>query len=153
MQETQVQSLSGEDSLEGDVATPLQYSWTSLMAQTVKTLPAVQETWVWPLGWEDTLEKAMATHSSILAERLPWTEEAGGLQTLGLQRVGHDWVTNTFSFHSLGEGAEQGEISIQRDDPIVPYKDVDWVSWSPKKVLCLLVRMNFLEEWGRWHLP
>ena len=153
MQETQVQSLSGEDSLEGDVATPLQYSWTSLMAQTVKTLPAVQETWVWPLGWEDTLEKAMAIHSSILAWRSPWTEEAGGLQTLGLQRVGHDWVTNTFSFHSLGEGAEQGEISIQRDDPIVPYKDVDWVSWSPKKVLCLLVRMNFLEEWGRWHLP
>ena len=55
-------------------------------------------------------------------------------------------MTNTFSFHSLGEGAGQGEISIQRDDSIVPYKDADWVSWSPKKVPYLLVRMHFLED-------
>ena len=52
--------------------------------------PAVQETWVRSLGWEDALEKGMATHSSILAERIPWTEEPGGLQSMGSQRDGHD---------------------------------------------------------------
>ena len=60
------------------------------MAQTVKNLPAMQETPVQSLGWEDPLEKGMATHSSILAWRIPWTEEAGGLQSIDLQRVGHD---------------------------------------------------------------
>ena len=50
---------------------------------------------VWPLGWEDPLEKQMAIHSSIFAYRIPWTEESGGLQSMGLQRVGHDWVSNT----------------------------------------------------------
>ena len=55
------------------------------MAQTVKNLPAVQEIWVHPLGWEDPLEKGMATHPSILAWRIPWTEEPGGLQSMGSQ--------------------------------------------------------------------
>ena len=50
----------------------------------------MQETWAQSLGWEDPLEKEMATHSSMLAWRIPWTEEHGGLQSLGLQRVGHD---------------------------------------------------------------
>ena len=59
------------------------------MAQMVKNLPAMQETWVRFLGWEDPLEKGMATYSSILAWRIPWTEEAGGLQSVGSQRVGH----------------------------------------------------------------
>ena len=68
----------------------------SLVAQTVKNLPAVQETWVWSLSGEDPLEKEMATHSSILAWIIPWTEEPGRLQSMGSQRVGHDWVTNTF---------------------------------------------------------
>ena len=61
----------------------------SLVAQRIKRLPAMQETWVQSLGWEDPLEKEMATHSSILAWRIPWTEEPGGLQSTGLQRVGH----------------------------------------------------------------
>ena len=60
------------------------------MAQTVKNLPAMQETWVRFLGWEDPLEKGVATHSSILAWRIPWTEEPGRLQSMGLQRGGHD---------------------------------------------------------------
>ena len=60
------------------------------MAQTVKNLPAMRETRVRSLGWEDLLEKGMATHSSILAWRIPWTEELGGLQSMGSQRVGHD---------------------------------------------------------------
>ena len=65
----------------------------SLVAQTVKRLSTMQETWVCSLGWEDPLEKEMATHSSILAWRIPWTEESGSIQSMGLQRVGNDWVT------------------------------------------------------------
>ena len=56
----------------------------------VKRLPTIQETWVGSLGWEDLLEKEMATHSSILAWKIPWTEEPGRLQSMGLQRVRHD---------------------------------------------------------------
>ena len=60
------------------------------MAQGVKNLPAMQETRVQSLGWEDLLEKGIATHSTILAWRIPWTEESGGLQSMGLQRDRHD---------------------------------------------------------------
>ena len=67
------------------VGYPLQYSWTSLLAQLVKNLPAMQETWVRSLGWEDPLEKGKATHCSILAWRIPWA-----VQSMGWQRVGHD---------------------------------------------------------------
>ena len=59
----------------------------SLVAQTIKNLPAMQETWVQPLDWEDPLEKGMVTHSSILAWRIPWTEEPGKLQSVGLQAI------------------------------------------------------------------
>ena len=63
---------------------------SSLVAQMVKRLPTMQETWVQSLGWEDLLEKEMAPHSSILAWKIPWTEEPGRLQSMGSQRVGHD---------------------------------------------------------------
>ena len=66
----------------------------------VKNLPAVRENWVLSLGGEDPLEKGMATHSSILAWRIPWTEELGGLQTIGSQRVGRDWATNTHTHYN-----------------------------------------------------
>ena len=65
-------------------------SWTSLAAQMVKSPPAMQETQVQSLGQQDPLEKGMATHFSILAWRIPWTEEPGGLVSMGSQRVGHD---------------------------------------------------------------
>ena len=71
--------------------------WASLVAQTVKNLPAMQETQVQSLGQKDTLEKGMATHSSILAWRIPRTEEPGGLQSMGLQRVGCDSRDSTHS--------------------------------------------------------
>ena len=67
---------------------------------TVKNLPAMQETRVQPLGWEDLLEEGMATHSTIPAWRIPWTEEPGGLQSTGSQRVGHDWATFTLEFYT-----------------------------------------------------
>ena len=65
-------------------------SLASLVAQRLKRLPGMQETRVRSLGWEDSLEKEMATHSSTLAWRIPWREESGRLQSMGLQRVGHD---------------------------------------------------------------
>ena len=75
--------------------------WASLVAQAVKNLPAVRETQVRSLSWEDPLEKGMATHSSILAWRIPWTEQPAWLQSIGSQRVGQDWTTNTFTFLML----------------------------------------------------
>ena len=74
-----------------EIGYPLQYSWASLVAQLVKNLPAMWETWVLSLSWEDPLEKGKATHSSILAWRIPWTV----VWSMGLQRVGHDWTTFT----------------------------------------------------------
>ena len=81
------------------------------MAQMVKNLPAMQETWVRSLGWEDSLEKRMATHSSILAWRIPRTEEPGGLQSMGSQTVGHSWATNMYVYAYL---------SIYLHQPIQP---------------------------------
>ena len=64
------------------------------IARMVKCLPAMREAWVQSLGQDDPLEKEMATHSSILAWKIPWMEEPGGLQSMGWQRVGHDWATS-----------------------------------------------------------
>ena len=66
----------------------------SLVAQTVRHLPTMRETWVRSLGWKDPLKKEMATHSSTLAWKIPWTEEHGRLQSMGSQRVRHDWATS-----------------------------------------------------------
>ena len=75
-----------------------------LMGSEGKESTAMQETWIWTLTWENPLEKGMATHSSILAWRIPWTEEPGGPQSMGSQRVRHNWTTNTFTSVSvLGE--------------------------------------------------
>ena len=67
------------------------------MAQRLKCLPAIQETWVQSPGQEGSLEKEMTTHSSILAWRIPWREEPGGLQSMGLQRVRHDLSAHTLT--------------------------------------------------------
>ena len=67
----------------------LEILWASLLVQTVKNLPAMRETWIRSLGGEDSLEKEMATHSSILAWGIPWMEEPGGPQSTGSQRVRH----------------------------------------------------------------
>ena len=72
----------------------------SLVAQMVKRLSTVWETWVRALGWEDPLEKEMATHSRTIAWKIPWTEEPGRLQAMGSQRVGHDQATS-LHFHFL----------------------------------------------------
>ena len=77
---------------------------TYLVAQTVKRLPTMRETWVWSLGWEDLLEKEMAPHSSIRAWKIPWTEEPGRLQSMGSRRVGHDWATFTLLYARAARG-------------------------------------------------
>ena len=90
-------SRSGRSTAE-EIGYPLQYSWASLVAQLVKHPPAVLETWVRSLGWDDPLEKGKATQSRILAWRIPWTSES-----MGSWRVRHDWMTFT-SLFSLIEG-------------------------------------------------
>ena len=74
----------------GSLRTGTTFCGASQVAQWVKNLPAMQEIWARFLGQEDPLEEGKATHSSILAWRVPWTEEPGGLQSMGWQRVGHD---------------------------------------------------------------
>ena len=80
----------------------------------VKNPPAMQETWIGSLNWEDPLEEEMSTHSSILAWKIPWTEEPGGLQSMGLQRVGHDWATEqrfgTDDSWEILEEDKQGQV-------------------------------------------
>ena len=88
----------------------------SLEAQMVKNLSAMQETCIPSLGWEYFLEKEMATHSSILAWESPWAEEPGGLQVLGSQRVGHDWVTKLSLLLMLRAGEEHGSTGVPKKD-------------------------------------
>ena len=91
------------------------------MAQRLKCLPAMRETWVRSLGWEDPLGKELATHSSIVAWRIPWMEKAGGLQSTGSQRVRHDF-TFTFSGKKIclpmKEVQETWVQSLGREDPL-----------------------------------
>ena len=85
--------LGMHETLGSNPSTPIFTCWASLVAQMVKNMPTMLETWVWSLDWEDPLEKEMTTHSSILAWRIPWAEEPGRLLSMGLQAVGHDWAT------------------------------------------------------------
>ena len=80
------------------------------VAQMVNKLPTVLETWIWPLGQDDPLEKGMASHSNILAWRIPWTEEPGGLQSMGSQRVRWDWASNK-NFHKKIEKKQKQKHS------------------------------------------
>ena len=88
--------------------------WASLMAQRLKRLPGMRETWVRSLGWEDPLEKEMATHSSTLAWRIPWREGPGRLQSTGSQRVGHDWATFTLDLFTWRFRANSLKHSLKK---------------------------------------
>ena len=81
--------------------------WASLVAQQKRIHLPLQERQVWSLGSEDALEKEVATHSSILAWRIPWTEETGGLQSTGSKRAGYDWATNTTAIGDISGGGPQ----------------------------------------------
>ena len=82
-----------------NMSVPSSYTflWSSLVAQMVKNVPTKRETWVGSLGQKDPLEKGKATPSSILAWEMPWTEKPVGLQSMGSQRIRHNWATNTFT--------------------------------------------------------
>ena len=89
----------------------------SLVAQRLKRLPAMRETRARSLSLEDPLEKEMATHSSTLAWKIPWTEEPGRLQSVGSQRVGHDWGTSLTYWHTKG-GKVHSNHSLQVSQPM-----------------------------------
>ena len=103
----------------------------SFVAQTVKNLPAMQETQVQSLGREDPLEKGMATHSTTLARRIPWTEEPSGLQSMGSQRVRCDWLT-----FSLWANVLAVCDRLQSDCPIL-------LKWSASAYFLVLVPISF----------
>ena len=119
---------------------------TSLVAQTVKCLPTMWETWVQSLGQEDLLEKEMATHSSILAWRIPWMEEPGRLQFMGLQRVGHDWATSLSLNKSLPKNIKR-EMHIKMIYNITTFKNVfqcQTTNFNNSKPQLLLYQPNSL---------
>ena len=112
----------------------------------VKNLPAMQETLLWSLSQEDPLEKGMATHSSILAWRIPWTEEPGGLQSMGSQRVGHDWPINTH-IHT-----HTHSFITLLDSP--PEKWFIFFFWKRQLCFCLAFKTWAINAWllGMLHL-
>ena len=97
----------------------------SLVTQMVKRLLTMWETRVRSLGWEDPLEKEIATHSSTLAWKIPWTEEPGSLQSMGSQRVGHDWVTKLCTLRLWNQNAKENQshtaIKALNHSPSVVY--------------------------------
>ena len=99
----------------------------SLVAQLVKNLPAMQETQVQSLGGENPLEKEMATHSSIPAWKIPWTQESGGLQSMGSQRVRHDWVTKPPARQINGRKSNKSSVTY------IHGRDPGKLSHSPKR--------------------
>ena len=107
----------------------------SAIAQLVKNLFAMQKTQVQFPGWEDPLEKEMATHSCILAWGIPWTEEPGGLQSMSLQRVGCDLVTKQRQKHNVMQLHEPSSPGVKGSRPILYLgRRPSWVSWSKAEV-------------------
>ena len=99
------------------------------MDQQLKNTPTMQESRAWSLGWEDPLEEEMAAHSSILAWKIPWTAESGGLQCMGLQRFGHDWPLSLItadddSCHEIKRCLLLGKKVIPNLDSILKSRDI-----------------------------
>ena len=143
----------------------------ALVAQTVKNLPTMQETEVQSRGWEDPLKKVMATHSSILVWKTPWTKEPGRLQSKELQRVRHDWTTNTFQIYVLKGFLGNRGLLYPRPTKFSKWKFYFTRVWEGCKLLqtnrwksiklscfiCFLITTNILLAWqyslrdkGRW---
>ena len=145
--------------------------WASLMAQMVKNLPGMQEIWTRSLGQEDFLEKGMASHSSNFAWRIPWTEEPGRLQSMELQRVRHNWMTNTIQIDVLKGFLGNRGLLYPRPTKFSKWKFYFTRVWEGCKLLqtnrwrsiklscfiCFLITANILLAWqyslrdkGRW---
>ena len=99
------------------------FLWTFLVAQMVKRLSTMRETRVWSLGQEDPLEKEMAIHSSTIAWKIPWSEEPGRLQSMGSQRVRHDWATSL----SLSQNSTKNCISDNLDPPLLTFSRICFI--------------------------
>ena len=129
--------------------------WASLVNQMVKNLSAMQETWIPPLGRENPLEKGMATHCSILAGQIPWTEEPGGLQSVGSQRVGHYWEINTFNGKVICSYFIRPWVSSTMSDVLQMHSLIqkfNWTDLNPTQAY----RANFLwslsvRGFNRWN--
>ena len=120
----------------------------SLEAQTVKRLPTVLETWVQSMDWEHPLEKEIATHSSTLAWKIPWMEEPGRLQSMGSQRVGHNWVTSLTR--------EDGKPKKTKPGHCRGYADAEWWSRYGRRAVVSnrrLSRMFFRQHFQFWAFP
>ena len=118
--------------------------YTLTMAHLVKNLSALWGNWVWSLGWDDPLQKGMATHSSILAWKIPWTEEHGKLHFMKWQRHQHDWVTNTLHSHQLCTRVftfSHLYWCLGNPDTNCCTSEV-WEMVSPCGFTCLLVRLS-----------
>ena len=107
----------------------------TLVAQMIKNLPAMQKTWVLSLVWEDPLEKGMVTHSSILCWRIPWTEEPGSLQSIRLQRVGHGWATDTFSFTFHFQASTRRELKEKRAEMKAEWIWLELMCWPARGLI------------------
>ena len=119
----------------------------ALVAQMVTRLPAVLETWVQSLGQEGLLEKEMATHSSTLAWKIPWMEEPGGLQSMGSQRVRHDWVTSlSLSYNSTHVLFWYCKLhyfkfsDVKNKIQLSKFKDLNWLYSNFPKSISILAR-------------
>ena len=97
------------------------YPFSKGSSQTVKNLPATQETWVWSPGWEDPLKEGTANHSSILDWRIPWTGEPGRLQSTGSQRVRHNWATSMHAHTIACQASLWMEVSWQKYSSGLPF--------------------------------
>ena len=106
---------------------PLQYSWAPLVPQILNNPPAMLETWVQSLGWEDLLEEGMATHSSLLAWRIPWTEEPGGLQSIGLQK---SWTRLSDKYTQRWDAGGNSYQAISRGSRVISAVE-GRSGWSP----------------------
>ena len=111
----------------------------------VKNLPATQETWVRSLGQEDPLVKGMASHSSILGWRIPWTEEPGRLQSVGSHRVGRDWATNTKTMEIIVEVPQKMKNQLAYD-PVTPLLGLytKEIKTGCQRAICTLMFMSAL---------
>ena len=147
------------------------YLLAPLVAQMVKHLSAMQETQVWSLGQEDIQEKGIAAHSSNFAWRIPWTEEPGRLQSMELQRVRHNWMTNTIQIDVLKGFLGNRGLLYPRPTKFSKWKFYFTRVWEGCKLLqtnrwrsiklscfiCFLITANILLAWqyslrdkGRW---
>ena len=133
----------------------------SLMAQTLKHLSAVRETRFRSLDWEDPLEKEMAAHSSTLAWKILWMEEPGRLQSMGSQRVGHDWATSLHFTSNVQETYKircismmEGTVSRNQLNVLVTLvEEVAWIEPSCVQVSVLRTNGRTQRKMRRWYLP